>query len=263
MPINNSTGITTGGTRYFTGFPFQNEQPRSSFLHRPRRRSRFPSWITRWLSTPPPRGQDTREVLWRDSIPCLFGRWSVPEPVSASACPGNSSTNRWLTAILSDASGRAIGNRAIIGASASAASAFGKPTRRAASSHGSTPSRVNAEMTLSDMPFCSSPIEAKRKPLRSEWSSENRCQRHDRSCSMTRLASPGGAARDRGARGDRQQGPTPVRRALQRAAEPFGAGPRNRGIWGASRHRCPAALFDHRLVLRTRPCSTPPVSRVH
>ena len=51
---------------------------------------------------------------------------------------------------------------------------LGKAASRAASSHGSIPSRVNAEMTLSGIPFCSSPIEAKRKSFRSEWSSENR-----------------------------------------------------------------------------------------
>ena len=56
-----------------------------------------------------------------------------------------------------------MGNRAIIGASVSAASAFGKAASRAASSQGSIPSRVNAEMTLSGIPFCSSPTEAKRK----------------------------------------------------------------------------------------------------
>jgi hypothetical protein len=44
-------------------------------------------------------------------------------------------------------------NRAIIGASASAARTFDNAASRAASSDGSTPSRVNAEMTLSDIPF--------------------------------------------------------------------------------------------------------------
>jgi hypothetical protein len=61
-----------------------------------------------------------------------------------------------------------MGNRAISFASASAARALGKGASRAASSHGSTRRRVNAETTLSVTPFCSSPTEAKRKSFRSE-----------------------------------------------------------------------------------------------
>ena len=92
----------------------------------------------------------------------------------AWGCFGNSSTNRLPTARSSDRNGRVTGNRAIIGTSSSAASAFGKAASRAASSHGSTPSRVNAEITLRGTPFCSSPTEAKRKSFRSECRSENR-----------------------------------------------------------------------------------------
>ena len=87
---------------------------------------------------------------------------------------GRSSTNRWLMAKSSDGCVRRMGNRAISGLSASAARAFGRGVSRAASSQGSRPSRVNAETTLSVTPFCSSPIEAKRKSFKSEWSRENR-----------------------------------------------------------------------------------------
>ena len=93
---------------------------------------------------------------------------------AAARGSGNSSTSRQLIAIWSDRSGRSKGSRAMIGASASAARAFGKEASRAASSQGSKPSRVKPETTLSGIPFCSLPIAAKRKSLRSEWSSENR-----------------------------------------------------------------------------------------
>jgi hypothetical protein len=93
---------------------------------------------------------------------------------AAARCSGNSSTSRRLIAIWSDRSGRSKGSRAMIGASASAARAFGKEASWAASSQGSKPSRVKPETTLSGIPFCSLPIAAKRKSLRSEWSSENR-----------------------------------------------------------------------------------------
>ena len=87
---------------------------------------------------------------------------------------GRSSTNRWLMAKSSDEPVRLMGNRAISDASASAARALGRGVSRAASSHGSMPSRVKAETTLSVTPFCSSPTGAKRKSFRSEWSRENR-----------------------------------------------------------------------------------------
>src|SRR5260370_6795369 len=89
-------------------------------------------------------------------------------------CAGKSSTNRRLMAKSSNDRVRRMGNRPIKVASASAARALGKGVSPAASAQGSTPSRVNAETTLSVTPFCSSPTEAKRKSFRSEWSRENR-----------------------------------------------------------------------------------------
>jgi len=90
-------------------------------------------------------------------------------PCKGAGLPaGKSSTKRRLMAKSSNDCVRRIGNRAISVASASAADAFGKGVSRAASSQGSTPSRVNAETTLSVTPFCSSPTEAKRKSFRSE-----------------------------------------------------------------------------------------------
>ena len=93
---------------------------------------------------------------------------------AACSCIGRSPANRRATAASSNRGDRPTDNRAIIGASASAARTFGKAASLAASSQGSTPSRVNAEITLSGIPFGSSPTAAKRKSFRSEWSRANR-----------------------------------------------------------------------------------------
>jgi len=170
--MNKSTGITIGGRVFHRFFLFKRGRPRfrcstdhagagqqshKMAVNTAATRARQASSITA-----------PKYLLSFSAVVCsrLGG--------AGCACFGKSPTNRRLTARSSNGSDRAMGNRAIIGASVSAASAFGKAASRAASSQGSIPSRVNAEMTLSGIPFCSSPTEAKRKSFRSEWSSENR-----------------------------------------------------------------------------------------
>lgn len=75
--MNKSTGITIGGTRYFTGFSFLNEGGRVSGVQ-PTTPGRV-SKVTRWQSIPPRRGRDRQVALPRLSTSCLFQRWSVPD----------------------------------------------------------------------------------------------------------------------------------------------------------------------------------------
>jgi hypothetical protein len=153
-----------GGTIYFMVFPVlegtrseDSQHPNYNMLER----------------TAAPRARLANNIMAPQYFFCSAHARSRPCKV-AGFCAGKSATNRWLMAKSSDDSVRRIGNRAISFASASAARAFGNGVSRAASSQGSTPSRVNAETTLSVTPFCSSPTEANRKSFRSEWSRENR-----------------------------------------------------------------------------------------
>jgi hypothetical protein len=169
-PMNNSTGITIGGTRYFMAFPVSKKTGSAASAVARARLAPDHNMLER---TTAPRAMPASSIIARQYFSC-------PAPARSRRCKGTvfcagkSSTNRRLMAKSSNDCVRRMGNRAIKVASASAARAFGKGVSRAASSQGSTPSRVNAETTLSVTPFCSSPTEAKRKSFRSEWSRENR-----------------------------------------------------------------------------------------
>jgi hypothetical protein len=168
-PINNRTGITIGGTRYFMVLPVKetgSAPPAGSAR----------AWSTSDHNmlerTAAPRARQASNIMAPQYFFCPAPACSRPGN-GAVFCVGKSSINRRLMAKSSNDCVRWIGNRAIEVASASAARAFGKRVSRAASSQGSRPSRVNAETTLSDTPFGSSPTEANRKSFRSEWSREN------------------------------------------------------------------------------------------
>ena len=108
-----------------------------------------------------------RQISQKAFEDALFQR---PERrASAGSCVlllvGNSATR---SRAISRASDRHMpSNRTIIGANWSTASRFSKDESRVASSHGSSPSCVSAEITLKGMPFRSSPTGAKRKSSRS------------------------------------------------------------------------------------------------
>ena len=168
-PMNNSTGITIGGTRYFMVFPVSKRTGFGGISSNAR--ARLAPDHNMLERTTAPRAMPASSIIARQYFSC-------PAPArsrrckGAVFCAGKSSTNRRLMAKSSNDCVRRMGNRVIKVASASAARAFGKGVSRAASSQGSTPSRVNAETTLSVTPLCSSPTEAKTKSFRSEWSSE-------------------------------------------------------------------------------------------
>src|ERR1044071_5944428 len=86
--------------------------------------------------------------------------------------PGSKFTRRAAIASASDAFQFASGSIAIATANARAAASLGKSDNRAASCHGSNPSRVHAARTVSANPLSSSPTEAKRNALYAEWPSE-------------------------------------------------------------------------------------------
>jgi hypothetical protein len=172
MAITKRTGITMGGTRYF--MLFHKQRLGGSILgFEPLQSSLAPRDHKMMESTAAPRARQASNTIagWY----FLFVALARSRPGEPSRwCTGKSSTSRRLTARLSDCCNQSIGSRAIIDASVSAARALGTTASRAASSQGSRPSRVNAETTLSGIPFCWSPTAAKRKSFSSEWSSENR-----------------------------------------------------------------------------------------
>jgi len=86
---------------------------------------------------------------------------------------GRRSIKRAVIFRLSDWSQRPAGSRRIKRSNAAVASSLGKSAKREASCQGSISRRASAETTLSDVPFFSSPIGAKRNSLNSEWGSEN------------------------------------------------------------------------------------------
>src|SRR3981189_473933 len=86
--------------------------------------------------------------------------------------PGSHRSRRAAMAAASAAFQSPSGSLAMVAVKACSAASFDRSANRAASSHGSTPSRVNAVRTVSDMPIFSSPTEANRKSLYSEWPRE-------------------------------------------------------------------------------------------
>src|SRR5260370_33174734 len=79
--------------------------------------------------------------------------------------PGSQFSRRAAMAPASEAFQSPSGSLAMVAVKACNAASFDRPANRAASSHGSSPSRVNA---VSGMPIFSSPTEANRKALYSE-----------------------------------------------------------------------------------------------
>src|SRR5580704_1401042 len=86
--------------------------------------------------------------------------------------PGSQLSRRAAMAPASEAVQSPSGSLAMVAVKACSAASFDRSANRAASSHGSTPSRVNAVSTVSGMPIFSSPTEANRKALYSEWPRE-------------------------------------------------------------------------------------------
>lgn len=84
---------------------------------------------------------------------------------------GSQATRRAAMAAVSDAVQSPRGRRATVAANDWMAALRGISANRAASSHGSRPSRVRADNTVS-VPVFSSPIGAKRKSLYCEWTRE-------------------------------------------------------------------------------------------
>jgi hypothetical protein len=82
--------------------------------------------------------------------------------------PGSQFTRRVAIASESDAFQSPSGSIAIVTANTRAAVSLGRFDKRAASRHGSKPSRVNAVRTVSCVPTFSSPTAAKRNGLYSE-----------------------------------------------------------------------------------------------
>jgi hypothetical protein len=126
----------------------------------------------------------TRTTVWRlaAGTPPDIPRDGTIEP----AVPGSSAINR--AAIVSDSgddAGRP-GSAAIKEVNLSIAVLPGNRARLAASCQGSISSRANAERTLSNMPFLSSPTGANRKASNSDPSFGN-----DAECTMSRTDSAG------------------------------------------------------------------------
>src|SRR3984957_20908273 len=86
--------------------------------------------------------------------------------------PGSHFSRRAAMAPASVAFQSPLGSRAMVAVKARSAASFDRSANRAGSNHGSRPSRVNAVRTVSGMPIFSSPTEANRKSLYSDWPRE-------------------------------------------------------------------------------------------
>ena len=117
-------------------------------------------------------GQDRRPMRWICSDSALA---SLPGF-------GNCSTNTSASWRASGSGRMAPGDSAISRANCSTASRLHSDDRRPASSHGSRPRRVSAEITLSGTPSLSSPTVENRKPSRSGRSGRNDFRRVIAAC---------------------------------------------------------------------------------